>query len=323
MVSILAHAQQLVYTLVSLMPSVYQRENLEAMLGLFLEAQGHPLPQHSKAKSASALSRFLNIHRWSTQQVIRTTRNYVLKQILSECPKGRRPMLQVIIDLTTLEKCGKFKPFDHLISVYNGKRGLHLVVLYLVVGRWRVPWSFRVCPVKNTPSPAQLGLKLIKGLPKALSKHFQVMILVDTAFGSVEFLHSIRNLKYHAIAGVRCDRQLLDGRRLTQLYKRGQQVRLVGLKFPVSVSWYYLKRDGKLEKRFVLSTKPLKASTITWWGRRRWQIEGWFKTAKHRFGLHRFGQGTLLGVYRWLVLSLIAYILAHWAYKSDRYYRST
>ena len=83
------------------------------------------------------------------------------------------------------------------------------------------------------------------------------------------------------------------------------------------MSWYYLKRDnGQLEKRFVLSTKPLKASTITWWGRRRWQIEGWFKTAKHRFGLHRFGQGTLLGVYRWLILSLIAYILAHWAYLS-------
>lgn len=95
--------------------------------------------------------------------------------------------------------------------------------------------------------------------------------------------------------------------------KRGQQVRLVGLKFPVSVSWYYLKRDnGQLEKRFVLSTKPLKASTITWWGKQRWQIEGWFKTAKHRFGLHRFGQGSLLGVYRWLVLSLIAYLLAHW-----------
>lgn len=60
----------------------------------------------------------------------------------------------------------------------------------------------------------------------------------------------------------------------------------------------------------------LIASTITWWGRRRWQIEGWFKTAKHRFGLHRFGQGTLLGIYRWLVISLIAYILAHWAYLS-------
>jgi hypothetical protein len=143
------------------------------------------------------------------------------------------------------------------------------------------------------------------------------MILVDTAFGSVEFLHGIRRLKYHAIAGVRYDRQLVDGRGVNQLYKRSQQVRLVGLKFPVSLSWYYLKRDNvQREKRFVLSTKPLKASTITWWGRRRWQIEGWFKTAKHRFGLHRFGQGTLLGVYRWLILSLIAYLLTHWAYLS-------
>ena len=86
------------------------------------------------------------------------------------------------------------------------------------------------------------------------------------------------------------------------------------------MSWYYLKRDnGKLEKRFVLSTKPLKASTIKWWGKRRWQIEGWFKTAKHRFGLHRFGQSTLLGTYRWLILSLIAYLIAHWTYLSTQF----
>ena len=78
------------------------------------------------------------------------------------------------------------------------------------------------------------------------------------------------------------------------------------------MSWYYLKRErGKLEKPFVLPTSPLQASTINWWGKRRAQIEDWFKTAKHRFGL-----GALLGVYRWLVLSLIALILAHWAYLS-------
>ena len=167
MVSILAHAQKLVYTLLSLMPSEYQRENLETMLGLFLEAQGYPLPQHSKSKSASALSRFLNIHLWSTRQVIRTTRNYILKQILSECPRGRKPNLQVIIDLTTLEKCGKFPSFKHLISVYNGKRGLHLVVMYLVVGRWRVPWSFRVCPVKDTPKRCTIGFKTDQLLAEA------------------------------------------------------------------------------------------------------------------------------------------------------------
>ncbi len=43
----------------------------------------------------------------------------------------------------------------------------------------------------------------------------------------------------------------------------------------------------------VLSTKALKGSTINWWGRRRWAIEGFFKTAKHRFGLHRFGESAL------------------------------
>jgi hypothetical protein len=318
MVSILAHAQNLVYTLLSLMPSVYQQENLEAMLGLFLEAQGYPLPQHSKTKSASALSRFLNIYDWSTRGVIRTARHRIIKEILSERLLGRQPFLQVIIDLTTLEKVGKFQVFSNFIRVYNGKRGLHLVVMYLVVGRWRVPWNFRVWRGKGATSPASLGLKMVKSLPKKLTKHFkQVMVLVDTGFGTVQFIQSVRKKKYHIIAGIARTRKLIDGRCVAQLHKRGQQLRLQGLKFPVYVSWYYFKRnDGKYQKRFVISTKALKASTISWWGKRRWQIEGWFKTAKHRFGLHRFGQGTLLGVYRWFVLSLISYVLAHWAYLS-------
>jgi hypothetical protein len=37
-----------------------------------------------------------------------------------------------------------------------------------------------------------------------------------------------------------------------------------------------------------------------------------------RFGLHRFGQGTLLGMYRWLILSLTAYFIAHWTYLSTQ-----
>ena len=49
-------------------------------------------------------------------------------------------------------------------------------------------------------------------------------------------------------------------------------------------------------------------------GRQRWAIEGFFKTIKHRFSLHRFGQSTLLGLYRWLVLSLVAFVLAHWTH---------
>lgn len=56
----------------------------------------------------------------------------------------------------------------------------------------------------DTASPARLGLRLVQGLPKALTQHFQVLILVDTAFGSVEFLTGIRRLKHHANAVVRC-----------------------------------------------------------------------------------------------------------------------
>ena len=48
------------------------------------------------------------------------------------------------------------------------------------------------------------------------------------------------------------------------------------------------------------------------------RIEGWFKTAKHRFGLHRFGQKTLMGMYRWLILSLVTYFIVHWTYLSTQ-----
>ena len=44
---IVQHAQGLVYSLLCLMPSVYQKANLNARLGLFLETQGYPLPEHT------------------------------------------------------------------------------------------------------------------------------------------------------------------------------------------------------------------------------------------------------------------------------------
>jgi hypothetical protein len=70
-------------------------------------------------------------------------------------------------------------------------------------------------------------------------------------------------------------------------------VYLNGLDIPVFLSWVWLKRDGKRVQRFVISTKPMKGKTIARWGKRRWQIEGFFKTVKHGFSLHRFGQKTL------------------------------
>ena len=107
METIAKHAQGLVYSLLCLMPSLYQKASLNALLGLFLEAQGHALPQHTQIKSASSLSRFLNHYAWSTRRVIRATRQATLQQIAQHRPRRGTP-LRVLIDLTSLEKCGKF-----------------------------------------------------------------------------------------------------------------------------------------------------------------------------------------------------------------------
>lgn len=50
MSAILLQAQALVSELQTLMPSIYQQDSLQALLGLFLEGQGIPLPEHCKTR---------------------------------------------------------------------------------------------------------------------------------------------------------------------------------------------------------------------------------------------------------------------------------
>ncbi len=104
---ILSSCQDLLNTLKDLMPTVYQQETLESILAMFLEGQGHSLPHHSTTKSESAISRFFNHYQWSTRSVIRSVRQAILDLILSFFPKGRKPTLQVILDLTTFSRSKK------------------------------------------------------------------------------------------------------------------------------------------------------------------------------------------------------------------------
>lgn len=204
---------------------------------------------------------------------------------------------------------------QNLIRVYNHKKGLHIVIMYLVIGNWRFPWSFRVYRGKETASPSQLAQNLLNNLPSKVTQSCQIYVLGDTAFGTIKLINKIRyNSGYQGILGISKTRKLKDGRKVSEIKNRGQQVYLNGLDMPVFLSWVWLKREGKRVQRFVISTKPMKGKTIARWGKRRWQIEGFFKTVKHCFSLHRFGQKTLLGVYRWLILSLVSYLLAYWVY---------
>ncbi|MGD1938114.1 MAG: transposase [Cyanophyceae cyanobacterium] len=259
MSKILPQAQALVGLLLSLMPTYHQRRSLQALLGLFLEAQGHPLPEYCQDKSPAALSRFLNCYSWPTRAVIRQVRAYLVQVLLAHRPKGRRPHLQLILDLTCLPKRGRFKALAPLIRVFHGKRGLHVVLLYVVVGHWRFPWGARVYRGKGTPSQAQLGLRLLRTIPKPLKQHFRIMVLADGGFGSIAFLQGVRQLDMHALVGVSRQRCIHDGRHLHELVHSGSQVRLRGWDRPVWVGWYWFKREkGEMRQRFVVCTRRLK-----------------------------------------------------------------
>ncbi len=131
-------------------------------------------------------------------------------------------------------------------------------MLYLILGSWQVPWSFCIWHGKGTASPPQLACKLLAHVPKTLTKRFTVIVLADTELGTVEFLTAVRKRHWRAVVGMRCTRLMDTGKPLKSLYRRGtreQQVRLVGMEMPLTVSWFWLKRsEGKRELRFVVPT---------------------------------------------------------------------
>jgi hypothetical protein len=326
METIFKHAQNLVYSLLALMPSEAQKASFKAMMGLFLGEDGHAVPEHTLVKSPSALSRFLNHYSWSTRGTIRLMRQGIIKQLTRYSPRKDQPLM-VMIDLTSLEKAGQFlhlsKPTGapSWVRWHHEKRGLHLVVLYLLIGGWRIPWSFRIWQGKGEKSPAQIAGKLLSDVPRVLHQGHPVIVLADTEFGTIEMFCAIHKRGWRSAIGVRGSRVLTDGRSLNEWYrqgKRGQQLHLKDIPFPLTVSWFWLKRQGKPpELRFVASTHPYSGAYLIRLGRKRWAIEGFFKTIKHRFGWHCFGQSTKLGVYRWLLLALIAYVLAYWIFRGE------
>lgn len=312
------HARKVVYDLLELMPSAHQRASLKTMLALLLEARGMALPEHAEGKSPSAISRFLNRYRWPTRALVRLLRREAVAMLMerSASKRGRRPILRAMVDMTTLHKVGSFEGLGGLVAALGEKRGLHLVVLYLEVDRWRVPWSFRVWRGKGEASAGALALAMLRSLPDAVTARHRVMVLADSAFSGAGFLRGVRRMGHHAVVGVRKDRNLSCGTRLDRAGRQGGPLFLEGLPdVPVYAASYQVKKPaGKRERRFVLTTKAMRPRHIVRWGRRRWMIEAFFKSAKGRFSLHRFGQGSRLGAYRYLALSFAAYLLAHWGH---------
>lgn len=311
------HTHQLIHCLLQLMPTPHQQASFQCLLALFLTAQCSQ-PCHSKTKSEAALSRFLNRYGWPTTTVLRTTRTK-LEGVVNgyfKSRRGRRPIAYAVVDLTCLEKTGKFKGLEELVRVYNGKRGVHIALVYLVIGPWRLPWSFRVYRGKGTPTPTQLALKLLRQVPHQWRQNFQFRVLADAGFSSTVLVPGAKELGFEVLMSICCDRRLQDGRAVDEVSKRGEQVKLVDLDVPVTLSWFWLKHEDtdKREQHFVVATEVLSGAYIVRLGKLRWTIEACFKTLKHRFGWTCFGQGTQLGMYRWWFFSLLSFVVAHWQF---------
>jgi len=226
--------------------------------------------------------------------------------------RGRKPRLLLILDLTSLEKAGSFPELGRWLQVFHGTHGVHLVVLLLVYGPLRLPFGFTLWRGKGSPSPAKLGLRLLEQVPAWLYA-YRPLVLADAAFASATFLKGIKAMGLDAVVGMRKDRAWLPWGKLEHLEPRRQEraLWLQGLPSPVWAASFYLRHpDGRVEKRFVVSTELMKPHALVRWGQRRWKIEAFFKVMKQRFGLGRFGQKSPVGVYRFLLLSLLAFLLS-------------
>ena len=312
MSSLLSPVHLLLTQLVDQFNTPYQRDNVQALLAAQL-SQGSKALYQNQWKSASALSRFLTQSRWQMGPLILMIQAYLLTQLLKLHGRGRLPDLHVMVDLTSIEKTGKCKAFQHWLHYYHECYGLHLVVLYLCCGQSRIPWSVAIFRGKGTTSPTQLAIRLIRQLPISLRRHYFVYVLADGGFASAAFLRAIREMGLCALVGVGCDRQIRDGRELRHLHGRGQQVYLKNFEAPVWISWCYQQQpNGTYRKRYVLCTRPLSASSMTRLGALRWRIEAYFKTMKQRFAANRFTFRRLRAVLRWFFICWVSFLLSHW-----------
>lgn len=309
---------RLVYDLKEEIPNKNHKASLESLLGLFLEATGNIRIQKSKGKSASSLSRFLNHYLWSTRAVFTQLRRATLEKLL-KCRGSGRPLLKVIVDITSIEKRGEFSELEPFMHTLNGVHGVHLSVVYLVMGKERIPWSLRLWKGKGTPSESKLALKQIRQLPKSLLKQHNLIVLADGGYGNIDFIRGLKKLGIQGIIGIRANRKLEDGRQIKDV-RYVQKVRPIKLHYDVWATRFRLKgiKGAASQWRYVISTEQLSNSMIKRWGKRRWAIEAFFKTMKHRFGLHCFGQATRLGVYRWFLFCFLAFILAYQAHNSQQ-----
>ena len=266
------------------------QKSLKALL--LLHRHGNASPRHSKVRSPSALSRLLNRHPWPTRAPIRLARKEAQGALdrarrRTRRRKGPKPRLLVVLGLVTLKKRGRFGALP--LSSFHGWWGLDLVVLYLVYGNLRLPWTCRLwrgkgegplwAPTPNEPlppGPKPPGLSAPRDAPGLPDTGGRGRGLQDTPSGGTRtswFLFAVKRLglgqprRSYLGAGVGMwrDRRLGGGGRPLELKRQGSWAYLWGLSFPVWVAWcrYPLPRERGLTvgcpPRYSPHLNPMKS----------------------------------------------------------------
>lgn len=285
-----------------------QWRHFEAALGLFLSE----LPTHlrnAKTVSASTLSRLLNQYR-DTQKLECHLRRFQVEALKLHARRlrGRKPWMVIRVDLTSIAKAGKELPY---LRVYNGVKGIHLVVMHVSIGKLSFPMGHAIYDPEREETPIQLAFKLICQLRPCLWPELYQYVVMDSGFYSAEMLDALRGAGFqHISIGAKSNLRLQDGRAIRDA-GRGKQVELETLPgTKLYHSWVDLPRDGKMKRFHVLDTQPGTARTLVSRHKRRWLIESFFKSAKYDFGLQETRLRTKTGINNWLFLVWLSTSLA-------------
>ena len=282
----------------------YQQRSLQASLHLFHSLGQKTNFSQAEGVSPSALSRFFNVYDWDSDRCWEEMQDTQWRILLDAARHKRRPRLRLSVDLTTVEKVGTQLPY---VSVYNGKHGIHLVVLFAEYGELKFPISYRVYQGKHTSTPVTLALDLLEEVPEWIKKRFQVCVLADSGFEAAAFLEGVQRLGFEFVVGVRSNRRTDHPGRVTVAdCPHGGYVNLAN--WPLET--LSLGRVDRGDREFfAVSSELLEGDDILAEGRRRWALESFFKEGKHQFGLVQFALRTARGLDRWILLVFLAFTL--------------
>jgi hypothetical protein len=304
------HGNSLLRNLETLLWRASEVRVFRAILSLFLDTKLKTTLQNVKIISASTASRFFSHDIMDAKLAWERLNAWQFERLYQshQGRKGRKPEVVLKLDLSCIEKTGKKVPFAR---VFNGRYGIQLITLHACFGKLSFPISQRIYQGKGSQTVVDLALEMLTQFPPS---HWpaRVVVLADAGFGSREFLRGTQALGFtRAIVGVRCDRILTNGKKLNDLPRRGQALRLHDVpELLLYASWCDVKREEEKKRFYIVSTFEASGRWLSRRFRCRWLIESFFHRVKHDFGLKEARLRTKDGIRLWVFFSFLTYSLA-------------